>query len=58
MELVYIFLFLQLGEVFIPQRNVDGCEPFTEDMFDESARKALFHDTVAFELPMILLERG
>ena len=44
--------------MFIPQRNVDGCEPFTEDMFDESARKALFHDTVAFELPMILLERG
>jgi len=37
---------------------MDGCEPFTEDMFDETARRAIFHNMVAFELPVILLERG
>ena len=42
----------------MPQKNLDGCEPFTEDMFDANARKALFYDKVAFELPMVLLERG
>ena len=27
-------------------------------MFEEEARAALFHDKVAYELPVILLERG
>ena len=27
-------------------------------MFDDEAKKALFHDKVALELPMILLDRG
>mmetsp|Transcript_30625 Transcript_30625/g.40748 ORF Transcript_30625/g.40748 Transcript_30625/m.40748 type:complete len:126 (-) Transcript_30625:1099-1476(-) len=27
-------------------------------MFDEAAQKAIFHDTIAFELPVVLLERG
>ena len=38
--------------------NKLGCEPFTEDMFDEVAAKAIFHNKVALELPVLLLERG
>ncbi len=49
---------IQLGQVFVPKRNTDGCDPFTEDMFDEEASKALFHNKVTLELPIILLDRG
>ena len=44
--------------MFVPIKNKNGCNPFTEDMFLEEAQKALFHNKVALELPVILLDRG
>ena len=52
------FLGAQLGQVFVPLNNTDGCLPFTEDMFTEDAQNALYHDYVAVELPVILIDRG
>jgi len=37
---------------------MDGCAPFAENMFEEKANSAIFHNDVAFELPIVLLERG
>ena len=42
----------------MPVNNTDGCLPFTEDMFNEDARKALYYDKVVVELPVILIDRG
>ena len=38
--------------------NRQGCEPFTEEMFKTEAQEAIFHNKIALELPVILLERG
>ena len=50
--------FAQLGQVIVPKSNINGCEPFTEEMFDAEARKSIFHNNVGAELPVILLDRG
>ena len=42
----------------MPKTNIKGCDPFTEEMFSEEAARAIYHDHVAVELPVILLERG
>jgi len=47
-----------LGQVFLPNNNTFGCEPFTEAMFDADAREALFYNKVVVELPVILIDRG
>ena len=57
-NLRFTSFFVQLGQVFYPIENKMGCNPFKESDFDEEARRKIFHDHVAVELPVILLDRG
>jgi len=37
------FSLVQLGQVFVPNSNLNGCDTFTEDMFVTDAKEALFN---------------
>ena len=49
------FLFAQLGQVFVPTSNLNGCNTFTEDMFLTDAREALFSKKSGTQVPVLLL---
>lgn len=52
------FSLVQLGQVFVPNSNLNGCDTFTEDMFVTDAKEALFNKKSGTQVPVILLERG